>query len=115
MVLSFYVHTLQVTNLLLVGFVREHRIVWNLKLGAFLFFGIFLVDFDEVYLTLVNSFLEERFLFLVLFAHFQNMFVLKLGHNKEIPNAIGNPNRLIYTVKQACSCSCVLKIFNLIE
>lgn len=96
MVLTFDVHTLQVTYLLLVGFVRENRLVWILQLGAFLFFGIFLVDFDEVDLALFNSFLEVGFLFLLLFVHFQNMFVLKLGHNKEIPNAIDNSSRLIY-------------------
>ena len=96
MVLTFDVHTLQVTYLLLVGFVRENRLVWILQLGAFLFFGIFLVDFDEVDLALFNSFLKVGFLFLLLFVHFQNMFVLKLGHIKEIPNAIDNSSRLIY-------------------
>lgn len=99
MVLTFHVHTLQVTNLLLVGFVLENRLVWNLELGTFLFFGIFLVYFDEVHLTLVNSFLKESFLFLLLFVHFQNMFVLKLGHNKEIPNTIDNSSWLIYKEK----------------
>ena len=101
MVLAFYVHTLQVTNLLLVGFVLEYRLVWNVKLDALSIFGIILVDFDEVHLTLVNSLLEEGFLFLLLFVHLQDMFVLKFGHNKEIPNAIGNPSWLIYSEKQA--------------